>query len=102
MEERWEISRYSPIFGTGSSLVERAANDSGRTPRLEVRIAAIGCGIEAIQGRASGSKNRGTSTNHPCAFEEAAAEIVANVVLNIEWQMTDDDEALGLRALWRF
>jgi hypothetical protein len=67
MEERWEISRYSPIFGTGSSLAERAAHDIGRTPRLEERIAAIGCGIEAIQERAFVSKNRGTSANHPCA-----------------------------------
>lgn len=70
------ISRYSPIFGTGSSLAKRAANDCRRTPRLEERIAAIGCGLKAIQGRASGGKNRRTSANHPYAFEEAAAEIV--------------------------
>ncbi len=70
------ILRHSPTLGTGSSLAKRAANDTGRTPRLEERIAAIGCGIEAIQGRAFGGKNRGTSANHPCTFEETAAEIV--------------------------
>ncbi len=66
--------RYSLTVGTGSSLAERAASDTGRTPRLEERIAAIGCGIEAIQGRASGGKNRGTSTSHACTLEEAATE----------------------------
>ncbi len=40
-----------PTFGTGSSLAERAANDSGRTSRLEERIAAVKCGSEELQER---------------------------------------------------
>ena len=87
MEEWWGISRYSPIFGTGSSLAERAASDIGRTPRLEERIAAIGCGIEAIQGRASDGKNRGTSADHPCAFEKDAALIVVRGRL-VRWPVS--------------
>ncbi len=54
------VSRYSPTFGTGSSLAERAANDSGRTARLEERIAAVKCGSEELQERTVDHENRGT------------------------------------------